>query len=309
MTPRFVPAALVCALLAGVALHGGSPQAPAAQDPQRSFRSNADVVSVEVSVRRDRRSVVGLTAADFEVLDNGVAQQIETISYERLPIDVTVALDVSASVTGPVLEQLRRSVRQLQPDLGPRDRLKLMAFNMRVQRLVDFHPAGSVGDNALASLPAAGSSAIFDTLAVALGGASSAGRRHLIIVFTDGKDSASVTDPEGLLEMARRSTPTVAAVLASSTPEQPASTFAPVPFIDVRDLYDRLARETGGTVVFTRAGEDLSSTFRRVLSEFRSSYVLYFSPRGVDPSGFHTLDVKVRQAGAEVRARRGYAGR
>jgi VWFA-related protein len=311
MRARCVAAALACALAGGVTLHGG--QTPAAQAPSTSsgqaFRASADVVSVEVSVRRDKRSVTGLTASDFTVLDNGVAQQIDTVSYERLPIDVTVALDVSASVTGPVLEQLRRSVRQLQPDLGSRDRLKLVAFNMRVQRLVDFHAAGSVSDAALASLPAAGSSAIFDTLAVALAGASTAGRRHLIIVFTDGKDNASVTDPESLLEIASHSTPTVAAVLASSTPEQTASTFAPLPFIQIRDLYDRLARETGGAVVYTRADEDLSSTFRRVLSEFRSSYVLYFTPRGVERTGFHTLDVTVAQPGVDVRARRGYAWR
>ncbi|HWK09378.1 MAG TPA: VWA domain-containing protein, partial [Vicinamibacterales bacterium] len=259
MTARLLPAVLLCALFAAATPQGAWQQAAAAQDPQRSpstasgqaFRSAADVVSVEVSVRREKRSVTGLTAADFDLLDNGVAQQIDTISYERLPIDVTVALDVSASVTGPVLEQLRRSVRQLQPDLGARDRLKLVAFNMRVERLVDFRAPGSVSDGALASLPPVGSSAIFDTLAVALGGAPSSGRRHLIIVFTDGKDSASVTNPEGLLEMARRSTPTIAAVLASSTPEQPVSTFAPVPFMDIRDLYDQLARETGGTVVYT----------------------------------------------------------
>jgi VWFA-related protein len=307
MTPRLVVTGLVFALAAGATLHGV--QTPTAQGPGQAFRASADVVSVEVSVRRDKRSVTGLTAPDFTVLDNGVPQQIDTISYERLPIDVTVALDVSASVTGPVLDQLRRSVRQLQPDLGPRDRLKLVAFNMRVQRLVDFHAAGSVNDAALASLPAAGSSAIFDTLAVALAGASTAGRRHLIIVFTDGKDSASVTDPEGLLEIASHSTPTVAAVLASIAPDQAASTFAPLPFIEIRDLYDRLARETGGAVVYTRADEDLSSTFRRVLSEFRSSYVLYFAPRGVERSGFHTLDVNVKQPGVEVRARRGYSWR
>jgi VWFA-related protein len=306
MRGRF--ALLAAALAAGATLYGAMPQSSAPQDPQR-FRAAADVVSVEVSVRRDKRSVTGLTAADFDVLDNGVPQQIDTISYERLPIDVSVALDVSASVTGPVLDQLRRSVRQLQPDLTSRDRLKLVAFNMRVQRLVDFRAAGSVGDAALASLPAAGSSAIFDTLAVALAGSSSAGRRHLIIVFTDGKDSASVTDPEGLLDIARHSTPTVAAVLASSTPEQPASTFAPLPFVAVRDFYDRLARETGGAVVYAKADDDLSSTFRRVLAEFRSSYVLYFSPRGVEPSGFHTLDVRVKQPGVDVRARRGYAWR
>jgi VWFA-related protein len=243
------------------------------------------------------------------VLDNGVIQQIDTVSYERLPIDVTVALDVSASVTGPVLDQLRRSVRQLKTDLGPRDRLKLVAFNMRVLRLMDFMAPGSASDAALASLPGAGSSAIFDTLAVTLTGAAPAGRRHLIVVFTDGKDSSSVTNPDVLFDIARRGTPTVSVVLASPTPEMPASTVGPLPPIAIRDLYDRLARETGGVVVYPRADDDLSSTFRRVLSEFRASYVLYFTPRDVERAGVHALDVRIKRPGVEVRARRSYVWR
>src|SRR4029453_7360195 len=154
----------------GQAPSTGSGQAPSTSSGQapstssgQAFRSTADVVTVEVSVRRDKRAVVGLAAADFEVLDTGVPQQIDTVSYERLPLDVPIALDVSASVTGAVLDQLRRSVRQLQSDLGPRDRLKLVAFNMRVLRLLDFRAPGAANDAAFASLPAAASSAIFDT--------------------------------------------------------------------------------------------------------------------------------------------------
>jgi VWFA-related protein len=282
-------------------------QVPSTVPP--AFRSGADVVSVEVSVRRDKRPLTGLTAADFEVRDNGVPQQVETISYERLPIDVTVALDVSASVTGPILDQLRRSVRQLQSDLTARDRLKVVAFNMRVQRLVDFRAPAAAADSTLTSLPAAGSSAIFDTLAVALSGAQAAGRRHLIIVFTDGKDSASITTPDVLYDVAQRSTPTVAVVLAATIPDQAVSTFGPTPFPSIREVYDRLAQETGGVVVSSRTDEDLTATFRRALSDFRSTYVLYFSPHGVDASGVHTLDVRVKQQGVEVRARHGYAAR
>ena len=180
---------------------------------------------------------------------------------------------------------------------------------MRVLRLMDFRAPAPSGDAALASLPAAGSSAIFDTLAVALTGAASAGRRHLIIVFTDGKDSASVTDPDVLFDVARRSTPTVAVVLASTTPDQPASPFGPSPSVPIRDVYDRLARETGGVVVYTRPDDELGATFRRVLSEFRASYVLYFTPRGVEPTGIHSLEVRVKQPGVDVRSRRGYAWR
>jgi hypothetical protein len=46
-----------------------------------------------------------------------------------------------------------------------------------------------------------------------------------------------------------------------------------------------------------------------VLSEFRASYVLYFAPRGVEPAGIHSLEVRVRQPGVDVRSRRGYVWR
>ena len=74
-------------------------------------------------------------------------------------------------------------------------------------------------------------------------------------------------------------------------------------------MYDQLARETGGMVVTTTPGENLASTFRRTLADFRSSYVLYFTPQGVERTGSHTIDVRVKQDGTEVRARRGYVWR
>jgi VWFA-related protein len=282
------------------------------QEPSATFRTGADVVAVEASVRRDKRPVTGLKTSDFELLDNGVPQQISDLSYERLPIDVTVALDVSASVTGAVLDQLRQSVRQLKADLGPRDRLKLVAFNMQVRRLADFESPAVATDSAFASLSGRGSSAIFDTVAVQLASPALEGRRHLIVLFTDGQDSSSISDPDTLFDVARRTTATVDIVLASTStaPERNnASPFARSPGqppITVGRMYDQLARETGGSVVSTTAGENLALTFRRTLADFRASYVLYFTPQGVARSGSHTIDVRVKQDGTDVRARRGY---
>jgi hypothetical protein len=51
---------------------------------------------------------------------------------------------------------------------------------------------------------------------------------------------------------------------------------------------------------------DLSGTFRRVLDDFRSTYVLYYTPRGVNPGGYHSIEVRVKHEGATVQARRGY---
>jgi VWFA-related protein len=284
----------------------------AAQDPAPVFRASADVITVEASVRRDRRPVAGLRAADFELLDNGVPQEITEVTSERLPIDVTILLDVSASVTGSTLDELRRAVRQLRTDLGPRDRLKLITFNMSVRRIIDFTDPAATTDQALASLAGSGSSAIFDSLAVALASPTPAGRRQLIVLFSDGQDSSSISDAETLIDVAKRTTPTVAVVLASPARQRPASLLrnaSTLATATVGDLADHVARETGGSVVTIEAGENVTSTFRRILDQFRTSYVLYFTPRGVERQGAHTLDVRVKRAQVDVRARRGYVWR
>ena len=77
----------------------------------------------------------------------------------------------------------------------------------------------------------------------------------------------------------------------------------------VGQLYDQLANDTGGVVLPIGAGDNLGSAFRRVLDDFRASYVLYFSPHGVRSGGLHTLDVRVKRDGVDVRARRGYVWR
>jgi hypothetical protein len=68
----------------------------------------------------------------------------------------------------------------------------------------------------------------------------------------------------------------------------------------------QLAQETGGAAIFTARTMDLSTPFRSILERFRSTYVLYYSPRGVDRPGFHTLEVRVKRDKAIVTARRGY---
>jgi VWFA-related protein len=297
---------LTAVVLSGPSLLGESSRSP--QDRAPVFRAGADVVTVDASVQHERRPVIGLKATDFELLDNGVPQEIAEVAYEQLPIDVTMLLDVSASVTGPVLDELRRAGRQVRADLNTGDRLRLVTFNMNIRRLVDFDQSADV-DAALAPLRAAGSSAIFDALAVALTAADTPGRRRLIVLFSDGQDSSSISDVDTLLEVARRSTPTVAIILGSPSLERPASLLRTTTAPTVGALSERIAGETGGMVAVVKPGENLTSKFRRALQECRSSYVLYFTPRGVERSGVHTLDVRVKRTGAEVRARRGYVWR
>jgi hypothetical protein len=144
---------------------------------------------------------------------------------------------------------------------------------------------------------------------VALSSFDAPGRRRLILLFSDGQDSSSIIDADTLLDVARRSTPTVGIILGSPNPERPASLLRQSSAragATVGALSERIAGETGGIVATVKPGENLTSRFRRMLDEFRSSYVLYFTPKGVERAGAHTLEVRLKRGGADVRARRGY---
>jgi Ca-activated chloride channel homolog len=284
---------------------------PARAEQQPTFRSEVNAVVVDASVRdRSRRPVANLRASDFQVIDNGVPQDVDNVSFGRLPIDVTVALDVSYSVTGAVLERLRRAVGQLMRDLRREDRLKLILFNMRVMRIVDFTADPEVVDRAIRTATAGGGTALLDAISVALVSASTPERRQLIVFFTDGNDSTSVTAPGTLTTVAQRTRGTLTFVMPALPqvvrPAGPATASRQLSQRPLAPVLSAIAVETGGTMLPVNEDADLSSAFRRVLDDFRSAYVLYYNPRGVDRGGYHTLEVRVKREGATVQARRGY---
>src|SRR5262245_26742931 len=71
-------------------LHGQEPTSP-----QAVFRTTADLVAVDVSVRTAGSPLAGLTTSDVVLTDNGVTQQVEVVDAQAMPIDVTLIADVS----------------------------------------------------------------------------------------------------------------------------------------------------------------------------------------------------------------------
>jgi VWFA-related protein len=295
----------------------------AVQDPpaQPTFRSKTSAVMVDVTVSdRTGRPITGLGSPDFEILDNGVPQRVHEVSYGKLPIDVTVALDVSHSVSGNLIDRLRQAVVQLMGDLAKGDRLRLTLFNTRVTRTMDYTSDVKAVERAIRAATAGGGTALFDAISVTLVSSTAGDRRQLAVFFTDGSDSSSTTSPELLTDVAQRTRATLAFVVPSSAASPTVTlptvtkgmiTMTPLPGqlgarLLNQPLLSSLARETGGTVLPVGSNTSLSSAFRSILSAFRSTYVLYYTPTGVDRAGYHRLEVKVKRDGARVQARRGY---
>ena len=261
---------------------------------QPTFSSRVEGVRVDVLVTdSSRRPLRGLTPADFLIRDNGVPQQVDVVSFGEIALHVGLAFDLSESVSGARLDQLRSASKALTSELRPADQSGLITFDAVVSLRCPLSLDRSCLDRELAEAVPAGNTALVDgILAAMIAGESDVGR-SLLMVFSDGLDTASFLNTDRVLEMGRRSDVVVYSI--ASKEARP-------------DFLEELSELTGGRLHEVGRNEDLSKTFRAILDEFRHRYLVTYTPRGVAKDGWHKLEVRVNKPGARVKARPGYQG-
>jgi VWFA-related protein len=260
-----------------------------AQTP--SFSSKVESVRVDVLVMDRGRVVTGLRPGDFEVLDNGVPQKVDLASFEEIPLNVVLSLDVSGSLDVDRLAHLRSAGRTLLDGLKKTDQAALVTFSHFV-----FQPAPLSSDFALVraglerTLPSGQTSLVDATFTGMMIGESDVGR-SLLLIFSDGVDTTSWLGADAVLDTAKRCDVVVYGVEIGNR----RSSF-------LKDVSDT----TGGRSIQVESTRDLSTTFGRILEEFRQRYLISYSPEGVTSSGWHSLQVRVNGRNLTVRARPGY---
>jgi Mg-chelatase subunit ChlD len=284
MTSRIVAMAAILA--------GGSLATAASR--QAVFRSRTDVVVIDAAVSDGRKPVTHLTRDDFELRDNGVVQSILEFSHGKLPLDVTLTIDISGSMTRQKRAAVARAVAQVSGALNATDRGAVVTFGLRVAERVPLrHPPITV------DLSATGrGTSILDALLLCLVTAPSPDRRQLNVFMTDGDDTTSFFDERTVLETARHAPGQMSFVLTRG-----GGTNADRQILTV---FQSIARATGGEIIQIDQDDFLSAAFLAAIENFRTSYVLRYSPTGVPQPGWHEVSVTVKRKNYSVRARRGY---
>ena len=111
-----------------------------AQATPPRFRSGVEVVRVNVLVTDGNRPVAGLTAADFELRDSRVVQQVESATLTDIPVSMSLVLDTSESVKGGTLAQLKEAAYAALDQLAAPDRVSLLTFHSSVDLQSDWAP-------------------------------------------------------------------------------------------------------------------------------------------------------------------------
>ncbi len=264
------------------------------------FRSGTKVVSLYATVTEAGRLVPGLAKDDFEVLDDGKPQPLTVFSNEVLPITVVAMLDTSGSMTGN-MDTLKAGAEQFLIRLLKGDRAMVGDFNDKIQML---SPLTGDRDELVASLrdiDFGNPTRLYDAIAAALDQLRGIDGRKVVLVFTDGDDTASRTRFGTVLGRAQAEEVMVYAIGLQGEDV--------VNGRRVRTRPDRslkkLAEETGGGYFELSKADDLMPTFTRVALELHSQYLLGFAPEAHD-GRTHKLEVRVTRPGMTVRARKSY---
>jgi len=259
------------------------------------FTSGTHGVSLDVAVFDGRNIVNTLERENFEVLDNGVAQTITAVDFNRLPIDLRLVFDTSGSINAEALEKYRRAMRVVADTLQPADRCEIVTFTTRVADAA-IRQSPPIAINLQRTLP--DGTAFFDGVAVSLITTPMLDRRQVVIVLSDALDNTSFFDETTLMDAAKRTDAVVYTVLPTNAG----------PYVkQYASRLESLSLLTGGRLIPALYDNQIGSSLIEAINEFRHSYMLRYNLKGDIKPGWHKVAVKVRGRGSyTVRVRPGY---
>jgi len=296
--------------LVGVLTLGRSSDA----DAQSVFRSRVDMVPLTVTVTDSAgRYVSGLTERDFAVFEDGVRQSLSFFASERLPVDVALVLDVSASMS-TAMPLVRQAADGLIRALRTGDRAAVVAVNTSVgmpQRFTADHERAAA---AIAALHCTGSTAVYDGVYITLKEFArerrdrTEVRRQVLVLLSDGLDNASHVSADEMADLARRVGASIY-VVALKDPTLQAQGALPE-FEQQRATYAirALAQDAGGRIFFPTATSELPAVYGAIARELANQYDLGYVPARPGGDGaFRRIGVRVLPPASGIaRTRSGY---
>jgi Ca-activated chloride channel family protein len=273
----------------------------AQQPPGATFKSGTQVVSLFVTVAdAQKRLVPDLTKESFDVFDNEKPQPITYFDNSIHPITVVVMLDTSGSMT-LTIDLLKRAAEQFLIRLLPDDKAKVGAFNDKVQISAHYTNNRDQLVSEVRDLDYGNGTRLWDAVGMSLDELKGIEGRRVILVFTDGDDTASKVGLGTVTDRARADEVMIYAIGLESHYFNGQRMVRSKPDGGLRKIAD----ETGGGYFELTKTDELAPTFTKVASELHSQYVIGFAPTQLD-NRVHKLLVKMKPAGLTARARRSY---
>jgi Ca-activated chloride channel family protein len=272
---------------------------------EATLRVDVKLVNIFVNVTDRNGAIVGgLAQEDFKVTEDGRPQQIAVFERQsELPLNLTLAIDTSGSVRKDMAEEADAARRFVHAILRPQDQMSLLQFATEVKELSPFTNKVSQIDRGLGQLHSDFATALYDAILLGSEGLGKKDGRRVLVLVSDGGDTAKSTTYPQALESALRHEVMIYSIID-----------VPIAASAGRDLGGEhalitLAEQTGGKSFYVSAG-GLDKAFSQVSDDLRTQYLIGYYPHNQEPGRtFHRIDVTVPRAAADdfnIRHKTGY---
>jgi Ca-activated chloride channel homolog len=280
-----------------------APLGLAAQDT--TFRMDVKLVNLFVNVTDRNGAIVGgLGQDDFKVWEDGRPQKIAIFERQsELPLNITLAIDTSGSTFKDMALEHNAAKKFVHAILRQQDQMSLIEFATDVRLVVDFTSKIPLLDRGLGSLRLGDATALYDAIYLGSQGLARKHGRKVLVLVSDGGDTAKSTTYAEAQEQALRSEVIIYSIID-----------VPIEASAGRDTGGEhalitLAEQTGGKSFYASEG-GLDKAFERVSEDLRTQYLLGYYPHDQEPGRtFHRLQVTVPRAAPDafnIRYRTGY---
>jgi len=266
---------------------------------------NVKLVNVFTNVTDATGAIVGgLTKEDFALTEDGRPQRIAVFERQsEIPLNLVLAIDTSGSVRKDLPIEQEAARKFVHALLRAQDQIGLMEFSTDVRQVVPFTNQVSKIDRGLASLRGGPATALYDAIFLASQNLAPKRGRKVLVLVTDGGDTANTVTYAQALEQALRGEVMVYSIID-----------VPIEASAGRDTGGEhalitLAEQTGGKYFYANTG-GLDKAFAQVSEDLRTQYLLGYYPAKQPPGvNFHRIRVTVPRAAEDafdIRFRTGY---
>jgi VWFA-related protein len=272
------------------------------------LQANVEEVVLNCTVLDGTRIVQDLKLENFQVLEDGVKQNVISFQHTDLPVSIALVIDNSGS-----MYKKRPSVNKSALDLIQASNPKDEAFvvNFSDEAFIDQEFTSDVNRlrDGLSHIDSRGGTALYDAVVASADKLVTDAKRpkQVIVLITDGEDNASTLNLEQTIRRVQELSGPVIYTIGLLFGDE----MSRAEVRHARRALEMLSAETGGIAFFPKSMEDVDQIAAEVARDIRSQYTIgYHSTKATTVPGFRRVQVLVEQKGAtnklSVRTRTGY---
>ena len=290
-------------MLAPVFVSGQTQPSPQGDSGDAVFSTETRLVPLNVTVTdKSGHLVTNLAQSSFQVMENGIAQQIKIFKREDVPVSMGLIVDNSGS-----MREKRQGVESaalaLVRDSNPQDEAFVVNFNDEAYLDADFTSDIKEMERGLTKIDSRGGTAMRDAIRMSIDHLKQKAKRDkkVILVITDGNDNASVVSLEALVRQAQQDDILVYAIGLLTEEEKKEARKA-------RRALDLLVESTGGQVFYPKEVSEVERIAHQVAHDIRNQYTIAYTPSNQALDGsYRQIKVLAKGPGNPVaRTRSGY---